>query len=237
MFVLGVILLLVAAVVSLVGSIMLAVAAFKESMLWGFLVLFVPFAAFVYVALHWQEAKRGFLVSVASIVIGVIGFGMFFTGAASMAAAKAQEQAALISKQAPAGRGIDSVPAQGSLPVSRAVSGSREPARPEPSPLTALPQERTFEAAAAPAPEPSEPPARAMKVPELPSVETGVIAPAALSRHLGETIVISQRDGRRVTGKLLGTNARGLRVQRYLGAGTLTYEISRDDVVEVRTTD
>ncbi len=237
-FVLGVILLLVAGVISLVGSVMLAVAAFKESMLWGFCVLFVPFAAIVYIILHWDDARRGFMVSLASVGVGVVGFAMFFSGAASMASAKLQQQATAFSKHAPAEPVTTTRRASGAMPLPGATAPQAAPARVDTMPGAALqaPPQRLEPQVVETAPAPPENFAH----PKLPAVappDMGVIAPAALSRHIGESIVISQRDGRRVSGKLLGTSARGLRVQRYLGSGTLTYEISKDDVLEVRSND
>ena len=53
----------------LVGGIMVLVAAFRQSVLWGLACLFVPFASFVFCIMHWQEAKSGFLLSTHVSVI------------------------------------------------------------------------------------------------------------------------------------------------------------------------
>ena len=50
----------------LAGSVMLVIAAFKESGLWGLGVLLVPFVGLVFVFVHWDASKR-------SIVIQTVG--------------------------------------------------------------------------------------------------------------------------------------------------------------------
>ena len=52
-----------------VGGIMLAVAAFRTSIAWGLMYLFLPFAAFVYLFVHWKEAKLGFMTSLVGFVL------------------------------------------------------------------------------------------------------------------------------------------------------------------------
>lgn len=55
----------------MVGGIMLLVAAFRESVGWGFAVLFLsPIAPLIFVFSHWEEAKPGILVQ-------LLGFCLF----------------------------------------------------------------------------------------------------------------------------------------------------------------
>ncbi|MEO8350308.1 MAG: glutaredoxin domain-containing protein [Chthoniobacteraceae bacterium] len=56
-------LLTVGAIAALVGNIMVVVAAFRESILWGICYLLLPFASLVFLFCHWSQAKSGFLVS------------------------------------------------------------------------------------------------------------------------------------------------------------------------------
>jgi glutaredoxin len=56
-------LLIVSLALTLIGSLMLLVAAFRQGILWGLAYLFVPFAALVFLIIHWREAKAGFFVS------------------------------------------------------------------------------------------------------------------------------------------------------------------------------
>ena len=59
-----------ALIANLVGGVWLIVLAFQESVVWGLLSLFVPCAQLVFVAQHWQKAKRPALLSLG-------GYGAF----------------------------------------------------------------------------------------------------------------------------------------------------------------
>jgi len=59
-----------------VGHVMLLVAAFREGPGWGLAVLFVgPIAVMIFTFSHWEEAKRGFLVQLAGVVLIGLSFG------------------------------------------------------------------------------------------------------------------------------------------------------------------
>jgi glutaredoxin-like YruB-family protein len=81
--VVSIVLLSFAVLVALVGTIIMLVAAFRQSVPWGLVVLFVPAGNLVFTCVHWAEARLGFLVSIAS---SVFLFGGIFTipGASDM---------------------------------------------------------------------------------------------------------------------------------------------------------
>lgn len=56
-----------------VGSIMMLVAAFRESVWWGLGCLLLSPVGLVFLILHWAEAKRGFLVHLAGLAILIGG--------------------------------------------------------------------------------------------------------------------------------------------------------------------
>ena len=60
-----------------VGAIMLLVAAFSESILWGLGCLFIPLVPLVFICMHWSEAKRPFLIKLAGLGVIFLG-GIFF---------------------------------------------------------------------------------------------------------------------------------------------------------------
>jgi hypothetical protein len=64
--------LIVGSVILLIGLLLIAVQAFKKSILWGLAVLLIPFAALVFVVRYWQEGRNGFLVSVVGLLISAI---------------------------------------------------------------------------------------------------------------------------------------------------------------------
>jgi hypothetical protein len=64
------------ALVSAVGGVMLLIAAFRVSVLWGLAVIFVPLAQLVFVITHWREAKKAFLVQVLGCALIPAAFGV-----------------------------------------------------------------------------------------------------------------------------------------------------------------
>jgi glutaredoxin len=48
----------------LMGTVLMIVAAFRESILWGLGVIFVPFANLVFTCMHWAKAKSGFIATI-----------------------------------------------------------------------------------------------------------------------------------------------------------------------------
>lgn len=56
-----------------VSAILLLIASFRVSVLWGLVTLCVPFGNLIFVACRWREAKNPFLVGFISFVVTVIG--------------------------------------------------------------------------------------------------------------------------------------------------------------------
>ena len=55
-----------------IGGIGFLIAAFKTSILWGLGCIIFPIIQFVFLAVHWREAKNPFLLQVAGIVITLV---------------------------------------------------------------------------------------------------------------------------------------------------------------------
>jgi hypothetical protein len=58
-----------------VGGIMMLVAAFRTSVLWGLGCLFLPIVGLIFLFAHWSDAKKGFIVQVVGLVILLIALG------------------------------------------------------------------------------------------------------------------------------------------------------------------
>jgi hypothetical protein len=63
----------------LLGAVFFVIAAFRESILWGLGVLFVPFVPLVFLILEWPSAKRPFFWQ-------LWGLALIFLGAFVLAA-------------------------------------------------------------------------------------------------------------------------------------------------------
>jgi glutaredoxin len=62
--------------VALIGVVLLLIAAFRQSAVWGLVTLFIPCGHLVFVCMHWARAKTGFLTNLAGVLICV---GAIFT--------------------------------------------------------------------------------------------------------------------------------------------------------------
>lgn len=71
--ILGYLLVVVGGIICLIGSIMFLIVAFKESILWGIACLIIPFAALVFLFMHWDRAGKPFLIYLAGIVPIALG--------------------------------------------------------------------------------------------------------------------------------------------------------------------
>ena len=73
MEILALIFIVIGSLIALVYGIILLVKAFQVSILWGLAYLLIPFAALVFIIVHWEVAKKPFLMSLLSIPFIVIG--------------------------------------------------------------------------------------------------------------------------------------------------------------------
>jgi len=63
----------VGAIIALVGAIMVLIAAFREGFWWGVGSFFLWPVQLIFVATHWAESKKGFLISVCGIGLVIAG--------------------------------------------------------------------------------------------------------------------------------------------------------------------
>lgn len=123
------ILLLLGVLCLLIGSIVLIVVGFKQSIWWGLAILFIPFSWLIFLVLHWEQGKNGFLMIVTGIIFYVAAFATMPPGAkpvieALIAARTGQPVPPALSgylgtKPAPAdAKGGAATPAVGKAPTS-----------------------------------------------------------------------------------------------------------------------
>ena len=65
--------------IAIIGGLWLLVTVFRTGILWGLAVVFLPFAGFVYLAMHWEQARRPFLAQLLGVVIGAIWLWGWFS--------------------------------------------------------------------------------------------------------------------------------------------------------------
>lgn len=72
----GLLLMGVGGILALVTGIWLLILAFREHVLWGLAYLFVPFAALVFVIMHFDEAGKPFLGNVGACALFMVGLSL-----------------------------------------------------------------------------------------------------------------------------------------------------------------
>ena len=70
---LGAVFIIVGGLIALVYGIILLVKAFQTSILWGLGYIFIPFVALIFVIMHWEVAKKPFLMGLLCIPFFIIG--------------------------------------------------------------------------------------------------------------------------------------------------------------------
>jgi len=73
-------LIILAVILSLVGGIWFIVIAFRQSVVWGLVVIFVPFASLVFLVKYWQQAKTSFFIQLIGTVLYFAGTWSVVTG-------------------------------------------------------------------------------------------------------------------------------------------------------------
>ncbi|WP_367104099.1 hypothetical protein [uncultured Psychrobacter sp.] len=73
MGIIGVILFFIGLVICLIYGVKLIIIAFRESILWGLLYLFLPFANIYYIITRWEKCKGPFLKTLIGVVLLFVG--------------------------------------------------------------------------------------------------------------------------------------------------------------------
>jgi hypothetical protein len=62
-------LLVISLLAAVIGNVMILVAAFRQSFLWGVLTLLLPFVQLLFLIRHWEEAKKGFCLGMGGALL------------------------------------------------------------------------------------------------------------------------------------------------------------------------
>lgn len=73
---LGTALVLVGLLLVLLGALSFLFAAFREGLLWGLGVLFLPPLALVFLVVHWRRAKHGVVLTLWGLGIALAGMAL-----------------------------------------------------------------------------------------------------------------------------------------------------------------
>ena len=73
---LGLILTIIGIILVIFYGIVLMIRAFQTHILWGLGYIIVPFVSLIFVIMHWDVAKKPFLMSLLALVILFVGNSM-----------------------------------------------------------------------------------------------------------------------------------------------------------------
>jgi len=245
--------------ISFVGFVWLVVVAFRHSALWGILVLLLsPITAIVFAIKNWEDSKRPFLVYAGSSVGSVLVVIMIFAqmgGFQMMSMAHQMSQGELTEQQMAmfANETMDRMEASGMLDEQEQqqlqamreefppLAGATE--EPEAMPAEAEPQGRpdamqpprtapgsTMTGEPRPAPAPGGgTPNRAPSPVMLGEAVSFDDAPDLV----GQVVKVRSTFDRSYTGRLLHADSELLIIEVELSAGSMTFELTGDEVVSI----
>jgi len=242
-----------------VGYIWLVVVAFKHSLLWGFLVLFLsPITAPIFAIKNWEDAKRPFLVYMGPFASAfALGIFLFFYVSASMVAMVGE-----------AAQGVEMDPAKVAESMNTMMNRIEETgnldaeeqaqlgemrkmlndeiladAKPEVHELTAadllareLPSEHpTMESAPVALPEKPEGMALASEFAGTMTADGYQSVPLdAASKYVGETVRVLEMGGRELIGKLKAIHDDRLTLEKRFTTGTFAIEVEKQFIEDLQ---
>lgn len=215
------ILLALALILILVGSVMILLDAFSESAFWGILVLLVapifgPFFAFV----HWYKsrARNGFALSFFGMVL--LAAGVYGGGIRSIPVLADQEIVKNLPSALPSDEPLPNDEAAANIKIDAAVEGEYDPilstdkerfSANEIDPL-APQQDKTLRGNARP------------KVRKVPLHGDDIYA------SIGRNIEVTFTDGSRKSGKLIANAEDSISLEQHVGGGSISFEHKLDKV-------
>jgi len=218
------ILIAVGGIVSLVGMVILLIAAFRISLGWGLALLFLSWLVVplvIFLVKYWAEARTGFLISVGGWVLTGIGWFVFAGSIASMAMAEFENFEF-------------QEPESADTPLFETTTETGE-WNDEESVTTAGPVPTEI-----PAPTPSPTPMPAEEYEELQAslaesaAKQKIISFEQAREHIGEYVKISLKDGSSATIFIDSIDRGRLHVTQRVGGGSVSYSVQRSDIKELR---
>lgn len=213
--------LIVGVVLSFVAGLWFLVVSFRQSIVWGLACLFVPFASIVFLIMHWQEAKKPFLLS-------LLGAVLLIYPAMKMGPSLDADGPAFGPTRTASGRSMPATARSWPTPTSSRFARS--------TPVDAAP---LAAGAATPAttpdlladwPRPTPPPGILPPPPPPETPTHDVVKVADLGRHVGNVLRFRLKDGRTIVGTVRTVDAESVRVERNLGLGTSTFALRLVDI-------
>jgi hypothetical protein len=209
------ILIAVGGVTALVGFIIILMVAFRVSVGWGLVVLFLWWLVIplvVFLVKYWTEARAGFLLCISGWIVSGVGSFVLAGSETTTAVAEFERYDPQPRLAQP-----DLSEAEGAPVASDDLSEGEYD----------LPQQMPTPVAE---PTPTPPPPETS--PDTEELEE-VIPTDQAADHIGEYVELSLQEGRRVRVFIESAGPDGLRVTQRVGGGTVTYPVRWDSIIEI----
>lgn len=210
-------------IIGIVSFIWVVVIAFKENVLWGLGCLFVPLIIIVFGIVHWDKARKPFLVYIiTSIILAAMYVKIIYAVVSESGAMdlNTQVETGQITEQE-AQQQIEQKMAEmfGIDPSQMPGAEKPQTAEDQASALTEQMNERARQA------EQSAPPADAKRIKVYNAFKL-----SQARQHMGETIRIVSKTGVEKQGKLKEVKYDRLVLERNLAGGDFAFEVLFDDI-------
>ncbi len=220
---------LIGFVVSLIGSVMFLIAAFREGALWGLAVLFLPLAPLIFLVSYWDQAKKGFLIQLG-------GAGLLLLGAFTLGGATPDSSEVFGSLEEPT-----------SGSELRGVSTQRR-SRPESFNIEVdssdefLPTESGTGASTLPeidgpsAPSSRRPPASSSRRPPASSSRrpaTVGLSIESVENYIGRKLRFTKTNGKVIEGKLIGVDVDRITIEERVGGGKWSFSLEKSSIARI----
>lgn len=228
----GIALLILGGLALLVGGLLIVVAAFRVSVLWGLAALLIPFAAVVFVVLHWEETRAWLFLYLGGALVMALGFLFMPTSTDSFdfSESSSWEQADASAGSEEGGQGFETRGFEtDGFETGGFESGSPGGSGDEYTPPTSGRDGSAGRRA------PSKPVIHPSLVPRIPTrTRQSDLPPSRAGEVLGQLVEIVKVDGETFKGRIRRTTSRMLVVERPLGGGTVTFNLPKNEVKAIR---
>jgi hypothetical protein len=228
--------------VAFIGFVWLVVVAFKNSPMWGVLVLLLsPITAIIFAIKNWEESKKAFLVYIGAGAAWTAIFMMFVVFIGSSMVQMASEMAEGEMTEAEAAQvmeqHIERMDDAGLLneadkaELKGMLQEAQQPEEPDVEParravVTGGTDEVATPREQAPRTASYEQPA----APTKPVSNWDTIRMRDVGKYVGEKLRIVTTDGNEFDGRLISENSNELLFERRISAGTLTVHVARSEI-------
>ncbi len=218
--------------VSLATFVWLLKIAFRESTLWGFACLFIPFAALIFVVKFWDHAKMPFFGCLAGSVLGVVAAVGYSMTSVNIGIDEYADLGEKVAWEAPNVESSPSVAFEDENSEPKGVSTQDQSVEVTDQVMKSAAELRIsdYEESLKALDEVSEalPPRR-------PHRDGALVSISTLGLYQGERVVLTLKSLERVSAYVVSVDDHSVKLRHRVGGGSVIYTVDFDAIKEVRS--